>query len=86
MQTGRSLAAICYGGCLFFSTQISDEQKKNVDAALGFLSKDSSDQQATSAQSLEEVWRMVDGLLSTLSLVVSNSCQTMLKNNLMQMD
>lgn len=44
MQTGRSLAGICYGGAMFMGeNQLKAAEKKNVDFALSFLARDSSD-------------------------------------------
>ena len=53
---------------------MGDEQRRNVEYALSFLAKDTSEIEATSGQGLDEVWNIVDGLLSCLSMVISRSC------------
>ena len=67
LKTGRSLAGICYGGCIFMGDAIKDEQRSSVDYALSFLAKDSSEFEGTNGQSLDELWGVVDGLLTCLS-------------------
>ena len=66
LQTGRSLAGICYGGFIFMGESITEAQKQKVDYALSFLSKDSSEFEGTNGQSMEELWMVVDGLLTCI--------------------
>ena len=42
-------------------------QRQKVDYALSFLAKDSSEFEGTNGQSMEELWTVVDGLLTCLS-------------------
>ena len=70
-QTGRSLAGICYGGCLFLGSTVGDHHRKNVDYALNYLARDTSEIESLSGQGLDEVWNVIDSLLSCLSLVIS---------------
>ena len=46
---------------------ITEAQKQKVDYALSFLSKDSSEFEGTNnGQSMEELWMVVDGLLTCI--------------------
>ena len=61
--------------------------KRNIDYALNFLAKDSSEFEAQqNGQSLEELWSVVDGLLASLSLIISGSCQNLMRANNQLMD
>lgn len=62
------------------------KDKRNIDYALNFLAKDSSEFEAQNGQSLEELWSVVDGLLASLSLIISGSCQNLMKANNQLMD
>lgn len=87
LQTGRSLAGICYGGSMFMGDQLRIKEKRSVDYALSFLAKDSSDfETATGQQGLDELWTVVDNLLTCLSKIVSGSCQTYIRANSQLMD
>jgi hypothetical protein len=57
----------------------SDQHRKNVDFALQFLARDTTELEATSGQNLDELWQVVDNMLACLSSVISNSCSTVLK-------
>lgn len=57
-----------------------------MDYALSFLAKDSSEFEAQNGQSLEELWSVVDGLLASLSQIISGSCQNYIKANNQLMD
>lgn len=91
MQTGRSLAGICYGGCIFMGDSIEPRSKRNVDYALSFLAKDASEFEdilgngmkslSQGSNSIEEIWSVVDGLLTCLSQIISGSCQHFIKAN-----
>lgn len=67
IQTGRSLAGICYGGCMFMQSSAQQAQRQKVDYALAYLAKDSSEFDCTSNQSIEELWKVIDSLLMCLS-------------------
>ena len=51
----------------------SDQQRKNVDFALQFLARDTTELEATSGQNLEELAQVVDNMLACLSNIISNS-------------
>ena len=72
---------------MFMGDQLKPREKRSVDYALGFLAKDSSEFNTGSGQqSLEELWTVVDDLLTCLSKIVSGSCQTFIKANSQMMD
>ena len=82
LKTGRSLAGICYGGSMFMGEQLNPSERQIVDYALSLLAKDSSEfESGHGQQSLEELWTVVDGLLTCLSKIVSGACQNFLKAN-----
>ena len=60
--------------------------KQSVDFALSFLAKDSCDfeQSPSNGQGLEDLWSVIDSLLTVLSKIVSGACQNnpKVKNNL----
>ena len=60
---------------------ISDQQRKNIDFALNFLARDTTELESTCNQNLDELWQVVDNMLACLSNIISNSCSTILKNN-----
>ena len=60
---------------------IKQVQRQKVDYALSFLAKDSSEFEGTNGQSMDELWTVVDGLLTCLSQIISGSCQHYLKAN-----
>ena len=58
-----------------------------MDYALSFLAKDSSEfDGGTNGQSMDELWTVVDGLLTCLSQIISGSCQQYLRANNQLMD
>jgi len=54
-QVGRSLAGICYGGCMLMGSKCSQEQRKNVDHAMSYLAQDTTVLDATSGENLQEI-------------------------------
>ena len=68
---------------------IEVRQRRNVDYALSFLAKDASEfedilsgggaggqrnQYASHSNTIDEIWSVVDGLLTCLSQIISGSC------------
>lgn len=87
VQTGRSLAGICFGGCIFMGQNANLDQRKDVDYALQFLAQDTTELEATTNdKNLEEIWRVIDSLLTCLSQIISGSCQILLQVNQPQLD
>ena len=64
----------------------SDQQRKNVDFALQFLARDTTELESTNGQNLDELWEVIDNMLSCLSHIISNSCSSILKINNAKID
>ena len=52
----------------------SDQHRKNIDFALQFLARDTTELEATSGQNLDELNAVIDNMLACLSSIISNSC------------